>query len=63
MRTQLKKQTAAALQQDYLDAFELASKYVVPGSPAKGAELFSKYAAELGEKSGVEFAELRVIAL
>jgi tetratricopeptide (TPR) repeat protein len=41
---------------------ELAAKYVAADS-ARGAEFLSKWAAELSQKAGLEFAELRVIAL
>ncbi len=58
----MKKQTAADLQQDYLDAMEVAATYMTANA-AQGAEFFSKWAAELREKPGPEFAELRVIAL
>src|SRR5206468_1246529 len=57
------RQTAADLQQDYLDAMELAAKHVAGDSAARAAELFSKFAADLRQQSGLEFAELRVIAL
>jgi tetratricopeptide (TPR) repeat protein len=56
-------QTAADLQQDYLDAMEIAANHVSPGSPPRGAEFFSKFAADLSQQRGAEFAELRVIAL
>src|SRR5438132_10685111 len=59
----MKRQTAADLQQDYLDAMELAAKYMAADLLARGAELFSKFAADLSQESGLEFAELRVIAL
>ena len=58
----MKSQTTSDLQQDYLDAMEVAAKYMAADS-ARAAELFSTWAAELGQKSGPEFAELRVIAL
>jgi tetratricopeptide (TPR) repeat protein len=58
----VKQQTAADLQQEYLDAMELVARYTVADS-ARAAEFFSKWAAELSQKSGLEFAELRVIAL
>jgi len=56
-------QTAADLQQDYLDAMEIAANHVSPGSPSRAAEFFSKLAADLSQQRGLEFAELRVIAL
>lgn len=58
----MKAQTDADLQQDYLDAMEVAATYMGAG-PARGAELFSQWAAELSQRPGPEFAELRVIAL
>ena len=59
----MKKETAADLQEDYLLAIGLTAERVARESPARAAELLSRYAAELGKQSGVEFAELRVIAL
>ncbi len=58
----MKKQTTADLQQEYLDAMELAATYMA-ADLARAAELFSSWAGELSQKSGLEFAELRVIAL
>ena len=57
------KQKAADLQQDYLDAIKLTADHMVAGSPERAAEVFSKFADELKQQSGPEFAELRVIAL
>lgn len=59
----LKKQTATDLQEEYLSAIELAARPLAAGSPARAAELLSKFAADLCLQSGPEFAELRVIAL
>jgi tetratricopeptide (TPR) repeat protein len=59
----MKRQTAADLQQDYLDAMELAAQYMAADLLARGAELFSKFAVDLSQQSELEFAELRVIAL
>jgi tetratricopeptide (TPR) repeat protein len=56
----LNKQTATDLQEEYLSAIELVA---APNSPARAAELLSKFAADLSLQSGLEFAELRVIAL
>lgn len=55
-------QTPADLQQDYLAAMEVAAKYMAADS-TRAADFFSKWAAELGQKPELEFAELRVIAL
>ena len=54
--------TAGELQQEYLSAIEIAAKYM-SADPKRGAEALSKWAEELSQKPGVEFAELRVIAL
>jgi len=59
----VKKQSPGDLQQDYLDAIALTGGRVAKESPAQAAELFAKYAGELAAQPGVEFAELRVIAL
>ena len=59
----MKKQNASDLQQDYLDAIELTARHVAAADPARAAEFFAQFAAEAGRQSGVEFAELRVIAL
>lgn len=59
----MKKQTAADLQEEYLSAIELAARSIAAGSSARVAELLSKFAADLGLQFGLEFAELRVIAL
>lgn len=55
--------TAADLQQEYLDAMDIVASHVTTSSPTQAAEYFSKFAAELGQQPGLEFAELRVIAL
>jgi tetratricopeptide (TPR) repeat protein len=59
----VKKQSAADLQQDYLDAFELVARHATGSAPDRAVEFFLKFAAELNQQPGVEFAELRVIAL
>ena len=59
----MKKQSDTDLQQDYLDAMKLTADHMAADSPARAAEVFSKFAAELKQQSGREFAELRVIAL
>lgn len=59
----MKEQTAADLQDEYLSAIELAARSLAAHAPARAAELLSKFAADLGLESGLEFAELRVIAL
>ena len=59
----MKKENAADLQQDYLDAIELTARHAAGNSPAQAAEFFSKFAADLDAQSGSGFAELRVIAL
>ncbi len=59
----MKNQTPADLQQDYLDAIKLTSDHMTAASPARAAEVFSKFAGELKQQPGPEFAELRVIAL
>ena len=59
----MKKQNAADLQQDYLDAIELTAHHLTRDSAVRAAELFSKFATDLSQQSGLEFAELRVIAL
>ena len=56
----MNKQTASDLQDQYLSAIELLAG---SKSPAPAAESLSKFAADLSLKSGLEFAELRVIAL
>jgi len=59
----VKRQADADLQQDYLDAMELTVQHATADSASRAAEFLSKWAAELSEHSGVEFAELKVIAL
>ena len=59
----MKRQADADLQQDYLDAMEVTAEHATADSVARAAGFFSKWAAELSEHSGVEFAELKVIAL
>jgi len=59
----LKVHTATDLQEEYLSAIELVARPLGDGSPARAAELLAKFAADLGVQSGLEFAELRVIAL
>ncbi len=56
-------QSAADLQQDYLDAMEVVSGHMSANSAARAAEFFAKFAAELQQRSELEFGELRVIAL
>jgi tetratricopeptide (TPR) repeat protein len=58
----LKTQTAADLQQEYLGAMEIAARHMA-ADPARAADFFSKWAAELSQKPELEFAELRVVAL
>jgi tetratricopeptide (TPR) repeat protein len=59
----LNKQTATDLRADYLAAIELAGDRMATQSPERAAELLSKFASELERQSGLEFTELRVIAL
>ena len=59
----LNRQSATDLQQDYLDAMKLTADHMAASSTARAAEVFSKFAAELKQQSGPEFAELRVAAL
>jgi tetratricopeptide (TPR) repeat protein len=59
----LKKQTATDLQEEYLSAIELTARSWADHSPGRAAELLSKFAADLGLQPGLEFAELRVMAL
>src|SRR5207245_2948641 len=42
---------------------KLTADHMAASSPARAAEFFSKFAAELKPQSGPEFVELRVIAL
>lgn len=58
----MEKRADADLQQEYLDAIEIVTQYTAADA-ARAAEFFSKWAAELSQKSELEFAELRVIAL
>lgn len=57
------KQTDADLQQDYLDAMEITARHMAGSSLSRAAELFSKFAVDLSQQAGTEFAELQVIAL
>lgn len=57
------KQTADDLQQDYLGAMEAVANHMAAASPARTAEFFLKFANDLRSESGLEFDELRVIAL
>jgi tetratricopeptide (TPR) repeat protein len=59
----VKKQSAGDLQQDYLDAIAMVADSVARKAPAQAKEFLAKFAGELAQQSGVEFAELRVIAL
>ena len=56
------KQTAADLQQDYLDAMEMVANHMA-ADPARAAEFFSKFIADLNQEKGLEFTELKAIAL
>jgi len=57
------RQIDTDLQQDYLDAMGVLAGNMGASSPLRAAELLSKFAAELRNRVGAEFAELRVIAL
>jgi tetratricopeptide (TPR) repeat protein len=59
----VKNQSAASLQQDYLDAIEIVAKNIAPASSQQAVELLSRYAAELNQQSEPGFEELRAIAL
>jgi tetratricopeptide (TPR) repeat protein len=57
------KQKDADLQQDYLDAMDLIGRHMAGSSTPSAAESLSKFAADLSQQAGPEFAELNVIAL
>ena len=57
------KPTGTDLQQEYLDAMELVVSHMATASPQKAAEFFDKWSDELAQQPGVEFAELRAVAL